>query len=175
VAGALDMTRQALYHYFPSKEALMRALVTDLLDTEVRFLLDRISETDSGSAAIAALIRSFHAHYIGRLGAFRAIYGQTQLYSSAQTGMDPDTIREEVNPRTRGLFDALEARLLADPHSEWGRKEARRYAYAAWTSALGLVTMLSVADAVGDPLIHRDSDLLDTLVSVFSGMAAVQN
>ena len=35
VAGVLGMTKQALYHYFPSKEALMKTLVTSLIDDEV--------------------------------------------------------------------------------------------------------------------------------------------
>ncbi len=48
----------------------------------------------------------------------------------------------------------------------------RKLAFTAWLSALGLVTMLGVADAVDDPLIHSDEDLLDTLSSVFDDVAA---
>lgn len=167
VAGALGMTRQALYHYFSSKEALMRVLVAALLDQEVRALLDAVDRAESPAAAITALIRGFHAHYAGDLGAFRAIYCQTQMYSGARNIMDAETVRERINPKTRELFDALETRLsggIGDPDQ---RRALRRYAYTAWTSVLGLLTMLSVADAVGDPLLHREGDLLDTLVSVF--------
>jgi len=47
----------------------------------------------------------------------------------------------------------------------------RNLAFTAWVSALGLVTMLGVADAVNDPLLHSDEDLLDTLSSVFDDVA----
>ena len=39
VAGQLGMTKQALYHYYPSKEALLRSLVTTLLDEEIEDVL----------------------------------------------------------------------------------------------------------------------------------------
>jgi len=172
VAGSLGMTRQALYHYYPSKEALMRALVADLLDAEVRLLTDVVGRAESAPAAVAALIRGFYAHYASDLGAFRAVYCQTQMYSDARNVMDADTLRERINPRTRELFDTLEARLAAESAAPERRGALRRYAYTAWTSALGLLTMLSIADATGDPLIHRESDLLDTLVSVFEAQGA---
>ena len=38
VAGDLGMTKQALYHYFPSKVALARSLVAALVDNEIEFL-----------------------------------------------------------------------------------------------------------------------------------------
>ena len=50
----------------------------------------------------------------------------------------------------------------------------RRLAYTAWLAALGLLTMLGVADATRDPLIHSDQDLLDTLADVFNDAATHQ-
>jgi len=172
VAGVLGMTKQALYHYFPSKEALMKGLVTTLLDDEVESLLAAIGSARSGGDVVETLIRGFYAHYIGNLGAFRAVYCQSQLYSAVDTGMDKDTIREQINPRTHRLFDVLEARLAADSTDSMDRERLRRFAFVAWTSALGLLTMLSVADAVGDPLIHRDADLLSALSDVFRNASA---
>jgi len=48
----------------------------------------------------------------------------------------------------------------------------RQLAFTAWVSALGLMTMLGVADAVDDPLVHSDEDLLNTLSDVFDGAAS---
>ena len=36
---------------------------------------------------------------------------------------------------------------------------------------LGLLTMLSIADATHDPLIHEDSDLVDSLAGIFESAA----
>ena len=48
----------------------------------------------------------------------------------------------------------------------------RQLAFAAWLSALGLMTMLGVTDAVKDPLVHSDKDLLDALASTFDSAAS---
>jgi AcrR family transcriptional regulator len=172
VAGDLGMTKQALYHYFPSKEALNRSLVTSLIDDEVEILIAAIDAADAAEATLAVLIRAFYNHYIENLNAFRAVYCQTQLQSSAKLSFDQPTLHEEINPRTQHLFDVLENRLAGRTRSAAKRERLRRLAYTAWTSALGLVTMLGVADALDDPLLHSDQDLLDTLTRVFGTATA---
>ena len=171
VAGDLGMTKQALYHYFPSKEALNRSLVTSLIDDEVETLIAAVDAADAGEDTLAALIRAFYDHYIANLNAFRAVYCQTQLQTSARLTLDQPTLHQEINPRTRHLFDVLEKRLAGRTGSKAKRERLRRLAYTAWTSVLGLVTMLGVADALDDPLLHSDQELLDTLTSVFGAAA----
>lgn len=171
IAGELGMTKQALYHYFPSKDALASSLVTRLFDAEIDALIAAVeSERDAGNV-LGTMMRAFYAHYVGRLDTFRLIYCQSQLSSATELGMDAGTIREEINPRTRRLFDALEERLAGATRSRAKRQAARRLAFTAWTSALGLLTMLSIADATGDPLAHPDAALLDTLARAFDGAA----
>jgi len=172
VAGTLGMTKQALYHYFPSKEALMKALVTSLIDDEIETLLTGVASTARRSDVLATMIRTFYGHYRGNFNAFRTVYAQSQLYSGQAPGMDEKTVRDEVNPRTRRLFDALEDRLAGEGASRRERERMRQLAFSAWTSALGLLTMLSVADAVGDPLLHKDEDLLKALAAVFNQVVA---
>jgi AcrR family transcriptional regulator len=170
VAGALDMTKQAIYHYFPSKDALMKALVTSLLEDEVEALVQAVTRGESSQSTLSTLIRAFYSHYINNLEAFRTVYCLSQLSSPNHIGMDETTIREQINPRTHKLFDVLEARLSNESNesmSSQKRQQMRQLAFVAWTSALGLMTMLSVADAVGDPLIHKDEALLSTLETVF--------
>jgi AcrR family transcriptional regulator len=167
VGGKLSMTKQALYHYFPSKEALVRSLVTTLLDSEIEALVGALEESDDSAEALGTLIRAFYSHYIGRLDAFRSVYCQSQLYSLPGSGLDEETVRNEINPRTRHLFDVLEDRIAGSPASKSRRERMRRLAFTAWLAALGLLTMLGVADAVKDPLVHTDEDLLDTLAGVF--------
>ncbi|MFZ0487773.1 MAG: TetR/AcrR family transcriptional regulator [Arenicellales bacterium] len=171
VAGKLGLTKQALYHYFPSKEALVRSLVVTLLDEEVGVLVAAVEREESDARVLGALIRAFYRHYIGRLDAFRAVYCQSQLYPVSAAILDADVLRDEINPRTRGLFDILETRLAKSSASKVERARKRRLAYTAWLAALGLLTMLGVADATRDALVHADEDLLDTLVGVFDSAA----
>ena len=172
VAGALGMTKQALYHYFPSKEALTRSLVAALIDDEVESLVTAIATVDAGNETLGTLIRAFYDHYINDLNGFRAVYCQLQLYSPPDQRMDERTIRDDINPRTRHLFDSLEARLTTSGMSKSRRERMRRLAFTAWTSALGLMTIRGVTDALDDPLLHRDEDLLATLAATFDGAVA---
>ena len=167
VAGELGMTKQALYHYFASKQGLIRSLVTSLLDDEVNTLIAAVEAEKENGKIVGRMIRTFHQHYADRLDAFRFVYAYSQLYTGATTGLDADTLRDEINPRTRHLFDVIERRLVGSGASKKERMQVRQLAFTAWTSVLGLLTMLSVADAINDPLVHSDKALLDTLVGLF--------
>lgn len=167
VAGRLGMTKQSLYHYYPSKEALSRALVANLLDDEIEALLAAVTRQRSDGKVLGTLIKAFHSHYAGNLGAFRAVYCHTQMYGASSSDLDEATLREKIHPRTRELFDALERRLADEHASRAQRMRARQLAFSAWTSALGLVTMLGVADATDDPIVHPEKALLRTLARVF--------
>jgi len=167
VAGRLGMTKQSLYHYFASKEALIRGLVTTLLDAEIEALLKAINSRKSDEKILGVLIRAFYSHYADNLDAFRTVYCQSQLYSSPSTALDEITLREEIHPRTRLLFDVLEERIAGKAATNVQRRRARQLAFTAWTSALGLLTMLGVADAADDPIVHSDKALLKTLSDVF--------
>ena len=128
VAGELSMTKQALYHYFASKEALVRSLVATLVDKEIESLIEAVEQADAGTGSLGTLIRGFYDHYIGRLDAFRTVYCQSQLYGSAGQGLDKDTVQNEINPRTRHLFDVLEERISNSSQSESERKRLRQLA-----------------------------------------------
>jgi AcrR family transcriptional regulator len=172
VAGELGMTKPAIYHYFPSKEALVRALVTALLEEEIDSLLLAIERQEDGSKVLGTVIRAFYEHYADRLDALRIVYGETQLLSASAVTFDEATLAEQVHPRTRRLFDTLETRLAGNTRSDKKRRQLRQLAFTAWTSALGLMTMISVADSSNDPLAHPHDELLATLCRVFDQAAA---
>jgi len=175
VAGRLGMTKQSLYHYYSSKEALNRALVANLLDQEIEALLAAVARQKSDKKVLGALIKAFHAHYADKLGAFRTIYCGTQMYAPSSSNLDEITLREEIHPRTRQLFDILERRIAEDGASRAERKRARQLAFTAWTSALGLMAMLGVADATDDPIMHSEKVLLRTLSLVFDNAVSAYN
>jgi AcrR family transcriptional regulator len=170
VAGELGMTKQAIYHYFPSKEALVRALVATLLDEEIEFVSNAVESEKDDARVLGALIRAFYAHYAGRLDAFRTVYCELQLVSPSAV-IDPATLSEQVHPRTGRLFDMLEARLSGKTRSAAKRLRCRQLAFTAWSSALGLMTIISVAAANDDPLAQPHEALLDTLCQVYDQAA----
>lgn len=167
VSGRLGMTKPALYHYFPSKEALTRSLVAALIDDEIRELEAAVERAGPDENPIGAMIRAFHAHYRKDLHAFRFVYGQLQLYVNPAFGIDAALVRSEITPRTRHLFDLLESRLAGADLDAGERRRMRRLAFAAWMSVLGLLTMIAIADGMDDPLLYSDEELLTTIVSAF--------
>jgi AcrR family transcriptional regulator len=171
VAGALSMTKQSLYHYFSSKEALVRSLVAMLLDDEIKELTAAVEASDAIEDTLGTLIRAFYSHYINNLDAFRIVYCQSQLYAAPNLRIDEETLRDEINPRTRHLFDVLEGRMTSGKVNSKDRTRIRQLAFVAWSSALGLLTMLGIADANDDPLIHTDEALLTALSGVFDSAA----
>jgi AcrR family transcriptional regulator len=172
VAGELSMTKQSLYHYFSSKEALVRSLVTTLLDDEIRALTAAVEASGTIENTLSTLIRAFYVHYIKNIDAFRVIYCQSQLFAAQNERIDEQTLRDEINPRTRHLFDILEKRMISGDAGREERLRVRQIAFVAWSSALGLLTMLGIADANNDPLIHSDEALLDALSNVFDSASA---
>lgn len=169
VAEKIGLTKQAFYHYFSSKEALIRTLITSLLDEEITSVMAAIENSSGSEDVLGIMIRAFYKHYKDNMQAFRAVYCQAQLAPMSSIGIDESIVLEKINPRTRELFDLVERRLSTQAMKPAERKHMRRLAFTAWLSALGMMTMLGVADAAKDPLVHSDKDLLNTLATVFNG------
>ena len=167
VSSRLGMTKPAIYHYFPSKEALTRSLVALLIDEEIGELEAAVNKAGPSDNPIGAMIRAFHSHYRENLHAFRFVYGQLQLYLKPEFGIDAEMVRSEITPRTRHLFDLMELRLASSDRGGRERRSMRRLAFVAWTSVLGLLTMVAIAEGMDDPLLYPDEELLDTITSIF--------
>ena len=171
VAEQLGFTKPALYHYFRSKEALIRSLVLELVHQESLELIEAVSRTDGRNTVLGSLIRAFYQRYRNRLHAFRLVYCQFQLLDMQALGFDQDTLRQDVNPLSQRLFDIVMS-ILSENGKYPPTPALRQLAFSAWLAALGLVEMLSISDAANDPLRHSDEALLTTLESVFN--AAVE-
>lgn len=170
VSERLGMTKPAIYHYFPSKEALTRSLVASLIDEEIGELEAAVGVAGAGENPISAMIRGFHAHYRANLHSFRFVYGQLQLYLKPELGIDAEMVRSEITPRTRHLFDLMELRLASADQGSAEHRRIRRLAFVAWMSVLGLLTMIAIAEGMDDPLLYPDEELLDTITSVFENV-----
>jgi AcrR family transcriptional regulator len=170
VSNRLGVTKPAIYHYFPSKEALTRSLVATLIDEEIGRLESAVEAAAPGDNPIGPMIRAFHTHYRANLHAFRFVYGQLQLYVKPGLGIDAEMVRSEITPRTRHLFDLMELRLGSREQEGRESREGRsmrRLAFVAWMSVLGLLTMIAIAEGMDDPLLYPDEELLETIISVF--------
>lgn len=116
VARALGMTVQALYHYFPSREALVTALVTkaysDLADG-VQDAVDTAAD-DSAVPRLVAATEGYRRWAIAHPERFQLLYG-TPLrgYAAPVEGPTTQAVRRMSAILQRELFDGFTPAQLA--------------------------------------------------------------
>lgn len=166
MANELGLTKAALYYYFKGKDALLFELMLHLLLAEGAAIEAAVSETDNGADAVEAQIRTTLAHYEGRLPDFRLVYA---IPTDPKATPIPNELIEQVRPLNDMVYGSVEKRLVAD--RERGELpddvHPRRLAFLSHMSALGILTMRSMTEQQGDPLIHSTDDLANDLVAVF--------
>lgn len=173
VTTKLGFSKPAIYHYFRSKEDLVRSLVLELLRQEGDELFAAVSRNNQHDVILGALIRAFYRHYRSCLNAFRLVYCQFQLMDIPALGIDQNTFDRDIHPITQQLFDVVEA-ALGSSGQQPVSPETRQLAFSAWLAAVGLMQMISIAEAANDPLRHSDETLLGTLENVFNTTAVAQ-
>ena len=170
VTEKLGLTKPAIYHYFRSKEALIRSLVLEITRQETMALIDAVSKSSNRDIVLGTLIRAFYQYYRSHLNAFRLVFCQFQLMDMQLLGIDQNTLREDVNPLSQRLFDTV-VMILSENGKSAATDEMRQLAFSAWLAAIGLVDMIGTSAAANDPLRHSDDVLLSTLENVFNSAA----
>lgn len=148
VAASLGLTPTALYTYFPSKNALLRAMVEHLLSTVD---VAAASGDDAAPGADAGWRDRVHAHAAALRARLAEHVGAIVLVTSGPLD----------GPHALGLNEALVAGFVADgmPHSD-----AARAAHAVRAYVLG-VAALDAAERAGHPAGAAPSTAADTLWS----------
>ena len=166
VARELGVTKQALYHYFPSKNALLFEVVLEEHAAAAEAVHTACARAPDGPSALEALIRATVAHFAGRLDAFRLITQQVQFVDAER--MDPETLAR-LRPLNDRSYGVAEEKLRADWRGARGGKrgDARRLVFTAHLAAMGLLTMKALVERFEDPLRHRDDELVAELCGVF--------
>lgn len=159
VAAEADVSKPSVYYYFDSKESLARALMLQLTAEEVAAVADAVRATPPGASVLSAAVRAYVAHHRASFELFRACT-VWPLTLEAPPGGYP-----EADALMMGLFDTLEARLVAD--DAHGLLHAgvhpRRTAWTTWNAMVGLVSMLTLLDSVHTGLLHPVDALVDDL------------
>ena len=171
VARKLQLTKAALYYYFPSKEALLFELLLAALLREVEAVEHALDARPPGaSTALETMIRGLAAHHAAHPRDVKLIYLHPQLITDAAPFDDAMLARiRPVNDRLYGrVAEAVEA------HRDAGELPqglpARRLVFLAYTAVVGLSTMQGlVGSADRAPLIHTNEALVDGLVAQFCG------
>jgi AcrR family transcriptional regulator len=174
VAAEVGLTKAALYYYYPSKDALMFELVYSTFESQVQAIQAAVRQTSDGGEALRAIIRETIHWFAPRLDDFRLVFLHNQV-----AGPEAVQIGAESLARLRPLNDIAFAdatKKLADDRKTGGkgraRVEPRMMAFLANVAAVGILTMKGMVEAVGDPLLYSDEQLIDALARVFEAAAA---
>lgn len=168
VAGAVGLTKAALYYYFPSKDALLGELHLRAFARMSQRLHDAVEPVDGGPAALRALVRETVAQYAPRMDDFRLTWLQPQLAAGALTAGPEQLAR--IRPLNDLAYAGTERRLREGPPGRAG-VDPRLLAFLAHLAAIGVLTMKGLVEAFDDPLRWSDDELVDALARVFEAAA----
>lgn len=170
VARRLGISKQAVLYWFPRKEDLVAGVAVPLLREEAQAALSAMKAAPNPSAAVSAFVKAVAAFHFADLDRFRLMYVAPQLGAKPTIRMT-DRLEEQIHSLTSSMYDALQAQLsgAAGP----AEAESRRQAVAIHMSVLGLVMIVALTDAVGDPLLHDKEDLAETLARLLSSQGNV--
>lgn len=165
VAREAGMSKTGLYYYFASKDALIFELVFDVWHSHGERVRDAVEATDTGKAAVAAIIRNTVEGYARQMDDFRLAYLLGQVSGPAGLNIQPEQFA-----RIRPINDLVlggAARRLARKDKRT-TVEPRLLAFLAYISALGVLTMKGLVESQGDPLLYSDEQLVEALSAVFT-------
>jgi AcrR family transcriptional regulator len=169
VAAELGISKQALYYYFPSRDALLFDLGLDELVTAAEAVNRAAVAAPDGAGALEAIIRTYVGHFLPRLELHRLVAMQA---APADVALTPAQL-ERVRPVNDLLYGEAERKLAAEARGKKRDKKApRRLAFTAHLSAMGMLAMRAITERQNDPLLHSDDELLDELCRTYRAAAA---
>lgn len=156
IARRLGVSKQAVLYWYPSKRGLLVELFLGWLQAEADATLAALRGPDEPVGAFVRALVRFHR---GDLGRFRAMYLVPQTLRQSGPDRPDGAVLDQIHATTARMYAALADRLPGDA------TQARQQAVAIHAAALGLVLMLGLADGVGDPMKHGDTELIEALVA----------
>jgi AcrR family transcriptional regulator len=161
VARRLGVTKQALYHYYGSKDELLFEIVVAELTASAQVIRDACVQAEDGPAALEALIRAYVGYFAGRLDSFRLITQHVQLVETRRLTAAQFA---RIRPLNDVMYQVAEQKLSAGRRRP---RNPRRLTFAAHLAAMGLLSMKAVVERFDDPLRYGDDELVDELCRVF--------
>ena len=165
VARHVGLRKQAIYHYFPSKEALLFEVALAELTRSASAVAEAVEQVDRGVDAIEALLRTYFNAFAGRIRLFQISHTALPFFDFKRMMSAENLVR--IRPLNDLLLAGAAQRLQADSNGTLSLGEARRLAFVAYSSVVGLLSMKALVESADDPLVHQDTDMIDTLVSVY--------
>ena len=168
LASSLGVSKQAIIYWFSNKWELALELSLSGLRAEAETTIAAVAKARTAPEAIERFTRALIGHHLADLGGFRMLYLSPQFDRRANLPESAEAFLQPIHETTAPMYAALEAKIAADPAFRPG-ENPRRLAVAVHTAGIGLLTMLALADSIGDPLAHGAGALTDSLAALLTG------
>lgn len=160
LARELGIRKQTILYWFPSKEALLEAVVDRCAGEVARRLVRALERADDGFGRVDAMVRAMFrlaARHPSMLGFLREV---TRLGPPAS-----NRLLEHLSPLIERASAFLEAEMAA---GRMRRHDPRLLLLAAYSMVTGMATEVDVLRAFGEEptlrsLVHRRDELLSLL------------
>ena len=129
-----------------------------------------VAASKSEADAISRFVRALACYHLGNLGRFRMLYLASRPAGLASEPMVTGAVLDDIHAITGPMYAALDAALAGHGHIKSATSRLR--AVSIHMAAIGLLTMLALADAIDDPLAHSTGALIDTMIGVLTKGAA---
>jgi AcrR family transcriptional regulator len=173
VAKEVGLTKAALYYYYPSKDALIFEIVFRIFESHAKAIAGGVESAPTGPAALRAVIDATLHLFGRRMDDFRLAFLAGQVGGPGSVRVGPEQF-ERIRPLNALLFGAAAQKLADDGGHNAAGVPPRMMAFLACAAALGVLTMKGMVEAVGDPLLYSDAQLVDSLAKVFEAAAATR-
>jgi len=162
LAGSLDIRKQTILYWFPSKEALLEAVIARSAAELAEAMQAALDGAGPGWVRVEAVVRSVFRLAARRPELLGLVREVARLGPPAATQM---TLALE--PLVRRASDFLEAEMDA---GHMRRHDPRLLLLAIYSTVIGMVTEVEVLRAIGEEpsarsLVRRRSDVLELLRS----------
>ncbi len=114
LAAACNLSKSLIYHYYPSKEDILFAVMASHIDQLGQDVAEVMAREETAEVRFRALIHNFMRHYIGAANRQKVLLNELDNL--------PPERREIILKQQRGIVDAvqhllaaLDPRLAADP------------------------------------------------------------
>lgn len=166
VARQLGITKQAVIYWFPRKEDLVAGVAVPALREEAETALRAMKAAPDEIEAVRAYVRAVAAFHFADLDRFRLMYIAPLMGTRPGVTMS-GSLGDQIHALTSSIYDELQAQLQRG--RGLSKTEARRAAVAIDMAVLGLVMMVAMTDAMGDPLLHDRNDMVEAMAKLLSG------
>lgn len=162
LAGALGLTKQAILYWFPSKDALLDAVIARSAEELSAVLVRALEGAGDGWGKVEAVVRSVFRLAARRPELFGLLREVSRLGPPAATRMIV-----ELQPLVRRASGFLQAEMEA---GHMRRHDPNLLLLAIYSTVIGMVTEVDVLRALGEEptarsLVRRRDDVLALLRS----------